>query len=105
MNKEIRLYLEEILHTGHHGPEGERKVGEKYDNRRNTYCRLLPENPQRGESVTILHYDDIESWKSLSPVFCTFTTPFDCLTEEEKYIVMRTLNSIYRFRKEVGNGA
>ena len=105
MNKETILYLEEILHTGHHGPEGERKVGEKYDKRRNTYCRLIPENPQFGESVTILHYNDPEDWHSLPPVFCTFTTPFEYITEEDKYIVMRTLNSIYRFRKEAGNGA
>ncbi len=99
MNEEYVLFLEDILHTGNHGPEGESKVGDKYDRRRNTYCHLIPEDPSPGESVQILHYYDPEDMERQLPVNCTFTTPFVSMTEDNDYVYLRTVNSIYKFKK------
>ena len=100
MNKEYCLYLEDIQHTGHHGPEGESKVGDKYDRRRNTYCRLIPtRNFIKGESIGILYYETIEEYKKLLTAHNICTTPFVSYSEDDDYVILRTMNSIYRFKK------
>lgn len=98
-NIKFALFLEDILHTGNHGPEDKSKVGEKYDRRRDTYCRIDPISPIHKDSVTIVHYSNLEDWKNFDTDFYTFTTPLVSLDEEKDYVILRTINSVYRFKK------
>lgn len=93
------LFLEDILHTGHHGPEGESKVGEKYDKRRGHVTMFYEDGLCDRMSVTLLHFTWDEEDGCYYLCRRTHTTPFEVLYTENGYTMLRTLNSIYKFRE------
>lgn len=98
-NKErIYFIIEDIKHTGHHGPKGESKVGYKYDYRRGhrifLFAPLLQYQQAKGSSILLMDGEaDGEQWFIV-------TTPFVELRENEYYVELETLNSVYVLRKE-----
>ncbi len=52
----MKLFLEDIQHSGRSGPIGKSREGEQYEERRNTYCALMPELTKHGTVVIISHY-------------------------------------------------
>ena len=106
----IKVYLiEDILHTGHHGPEDESKVGAKYDDRRGKMFVLDTSELEVGEPAVFKLYNkkDIDDSDNNSAVLDIpyqhlYTTIFEKIYEEDGYTMFRTLNSIYKL-KDLGN--
>lgn len=72
----------DILHTGHHGPFGKSKTGEKYDRRRGKVFSLDMDSLRVGESLCF-------------PPIIVWTTPFEKFFYADGYYHIVTLNSEY----------
>lgn len=95
-----RFFVEDLLHTGHHGEEYEPKIGAKYDARRNKILLLDMDSLLVGDSLrlplfetnyfTQLQETDVEG------NLVIYTTAFENIYEKDGYTWLRTLNSIYK---------
>ena len=88
MNKTYKMI--DILHTGHHGKRGERKIGKKYDNRRERIIRVNTE--ERGWYGGLI-FKGIGGYQGL------YTTEFVREYDEDRYHYIETINSIYKLEK------
>lgn len=89
--------IEDIRHTGHHGEKGTSKIGEKYDRRRGhkiyLYAPLEQYEQFKGESIMLMDGDsEDEDWFIM-------TTPLVEIREQDVYVELETLNSIYILRR------
>ena len=81
----------DILHTGHHGEKGERKIGEKYDNRRGRIVRV---NTEEHSWYGGLVFKGV-GYPGL------YTTEFVKEYDEDGYHYIETINSIYKLEEIV----
>ena len=93
----------DILHTGHHGPEGQSKVGAKYDRRRGKVAFVNVENFVPGNGL-VLHLFDKEDYENLSNLVvlttnALYTTVFENFYESEGFSYLKTMNSLYKLKR------
>ncbi len=102
-HRDVRRFLvTDILHTGHHGPEGMSKEGAKYDGRKDKVLLLEMDLINRGRGI-ILHLYDKSFFQILDrgiepderQAMDIYTTNFEKMYEENGKLMLRTLNSIY----------
>lgn len=84
MNKNIKYFrIIDILHTGHHGPAGVPKEGQRYDERRGRRISLDMSSLKCGESLCL-------------PPVAIWTTPFEKISIDKDGIYhLTTINSEY----------
>ena len=80
-----RYKIIDILHTGHHGKEGESKVGEKYDRRRGRDFSIDLDEYNPGDTLILF------------PV--VYTTPYEKSWSDDEFTYIKTLNSVYVVRE------
>ena len=93
------LYLEDICHTGASGKRNDSKAGRKYEERKNSYCRifLIQRDDTEEKIAAIQRYAGRDMEKLLGTIL---TTPFVQAYEKDGYFFMETVNSIYVFAKK-----
>lgn len=101
-----KFIIEDILHTGNHGPEYESKVGEKYDRRRGKVLLLDMYSLETINNSLELYLFDIYEFNEASSGRLdeligkvVITTPFKSLYVSGDYTMLRTLNSIYKLKE------
>lgn len=90
----MKIYrIIDILHTGHHGPAGERKVGGKYDKRRGQFFMFDAKEQKKGD--TAIFWYPLDN-KTASQLPFLFTTAYEGMEHkgDNKWAII-TLNSQY----------
>lgn len=85
----MKYKIIDILHTGHHGPRNESKVGSKYDYRRGQIIEIDMDEYNLGD-VLLFERDGLPF---------LFTTPFMDAYEVDGKFYIETMNSIYVMEK------
>ncbi|MGN0438044.1 MAG: hypothetical protein ACI4F4_05920 [Lachnospiraceae bacterium] len=96
-DQKLYFVIEDIRHTGHHGPKGESKEGHKYDYRRGhriyLYGPLSQYEQYKDCSIALMDGEfEGERWFVL-------TTPFVELRDNNDIVEFETLNSVYILRR------
>lgn len=104
-----KYILTDILHTGNHGAAGESKQGAKYDERRGKTIYINPSDLRvgRGAVLIVLVRDEPCSEVTYSEVlynveglrwYCLHTTPYVDTINKDGYVMLRTINSVYKLK-------
>ena len=94
----MKLFLEDIQHSGRSGPSGVSREGEQYEERKNTYCDLEAESTDHGTVMIISHY--LTPDMTGEPVLKTMTLPIEEIAMNYTHFTLKTVDTIYVFRKE-----
>lgn len=93
-----KFFVVDILHTGKDGKEFESKVGVKYERRKNKVLILDIDDLIKGQNLNLTVYEEVEEENKTKKIegYSLLTTAFEKIYEENGYIYLRTLNSIYQ---------
>ncbi len=94
----MKLFLEDIQHSGKSGPIGVSREGEQYEERRNTYCALMPELTKHGTVVIISHY--LTPDMTGDPILKTMTLPLEEIAETDTHVILKTVDTLFILRKD-----
>lgn len=99
-----KYILTDILHTGNHGAAGESKQGAKYDERRGKTIYINPSDLRVGRgAVLIVLVGDEPCSEVIYNVeglrwYCLHTTPYVDAVNKDGYVMLRTINSVYKLK-------
>lgn len=93
----------DIYHTGNSGEEFERKVGLKYDMRRDKLVKLDIHKLYIGSQAILTMLDKDEAFNKEAKGRLLVTTELEKIYREDDYLFLRTLNSIYKLEEYIND--